>query len=158
MKRSAGLLLYRFSDRGLEVLLVHPGGPYWARRDDGAWSIPKGEIQGDEAPLAAARREFREETGVDVDGEFIALDAVRLASGKVVYAWAVAGDFDPAHLRSNEFELPWPPKSGERRRFPEVDRAAWFTLTDAERKIHPGQAPLLPRLRQALAARANVKP
>ncbi|MCX8006237.1 MAG: NUDIX domain-containing protein, partial [Burkholderiaceae bacterium] len=159
MKRSAGLLLYRHSPNGWQVLLVHPGGPYWARRDEGAWSIPKGEIDGVEAPLDAARREFREETGADVDGEFIALDAVRLASGKRVYAWAVAGDFDPAQLRSNEFEVEWPPKSGKRRRFPEVDRAAWFTLAEAERKIHPGQAPLLARLREALAERgaSNVR-
>jgi predicted NUDIX family NTP pyrophosphohydrolase len=145
-KRSAGLLLYRESRGVPEVLLVHPGGPFWARKDDGAWSIPKGEFEGDEAPLAAARREFAEETGATVDGDFIELSPVRLPSGKIVHAWAVRADFDPARLRSNTFTMEWPPKSGQLREFPEVDRAAWFTLDRARAKIHPGQRPLLDQL------------
>lgn len=155
-KKSAGLLLFRESARGVEVLLVHPGGPFWARKDEGAWSIPKGEFGDDEAPLEAARREFAEETGAQADGAFVALGTLRLPSGKLLYAWAVPGDFDPAQLRSNEFALEWPPKSGRMQRFPEVDRAAWFALDAAESKIQKGQAPLLERLRERLAARGNV--
>lgn len=148
-KRSAGLLLYRDSPRGLEVLLVHPGGPYWAGKDDGAWSIPKGEFGADEAPLAAAKREFEEETGASVEGECIALEPLRQPSGKIVYAWAVRADFEPTRLRSNTFELHWPPRSGRVQHFPEVDRAAWFSLDEAKAKIHKAQRPLL----QQLAAR-----
>jgi predicted NUDIX family NTP pyrophosphohydrolase len=155
-KKSAGLLLFRESARGVEVLLVHPGGPFWARKDDGAWSIPKGEFGDDEAPLDAARREFAEETGAAVDGAFIALGTLKLPSGKLLYAWAVQGDFDPAQLRSNEFALEWPPKSGRMQQFPEVDRAAWFALDEAKAKIQKGQAPLLERLREQLAAHGNV--
>lgn len=143
-KSSAGLLLYRHTAGGLEVLLVHPGGPYWARKDLGAWSIPKGEIEPGEEPLAAARREFTEETGAAVDGgDFLPLQPVKLRSGKVVHAWALQAEFDPAALRSNLFTLEWPPRSGEQREFPEADRAAWFGLNEARAKIHPGQAPLL---------------
>jgi predicted NUDIX family NTP pyrophosphohydrolase len=156
-KRSAGLLLYRESAQGVQVLLVHPGGPFWARKDDGAWSIPKGEFGDGEAPLDAARREFVEETGAAVEGEFIALAPVKLPSGKVVHAWAVRADFDPSQLRSNAFALEWPPKSGRVQQFPEVDRAAWFTLEQARRKIQEAQAPLLEQLREQLAARGNVK-
>lgn len=145
-KQSAGLLLYRESRGAIEVLLVHPGGPFWARKDDGAWSIPKGEFDGDEEPLAAARREFAEETGTAIDGEFIAVAPVRLPSGKIVHAWAVRADFDPARLRSNTFSMQWPPKSGRLREFPEVDRAAWFSLEQARAKIQPGQLPLLDQL------------
>lgn len=145
-KRSAGLLLFRESRGVLEVLLVHPGGPFWARKDAGAWSIPKGEFDADEEPLAAARREFAEETGTAVDGEFIELQPVRQPSGKVVHAWAVRADFDPAQLRSNTFSMEWPPKSGQLREFPEVDRAAWFALDQARAKIQPGQLPLLDQL------------
>ncbi len=145
-KRSAGLLLYRESRGAPEVLLVHPGGPFWARKDDGAWSIPKGEFEDDEEPLAAARRECAEETGTAVEGDFIELRPVRLPSGKIVHAWAVRADFDPAQLRSNTFSLEWPPKSGQLREFPEVDRAAWFTLEQARAKIQPGQRPLLDQL------------
>ncbi|HXF47764.1 MAG TPA: NUDIX domain-containing protein [Burkholderiaceae bacterium] len=157
-KRSAGLLLFRQSARGVEVLLVHPGGPFWARKDDRAWSIPKGEVGDDEAPLDAARREFAEETGATVEGEFIALDPVKLRSGKLLYAWAVPGDFDPGGLRSNTFDLEWPPRSGRMQRFPEVDRAAWFAVDEAMNKIQPGQQPLLAQLRALLAARAKVSP
>jgi predicted NUDIX family NTP pyrophosphohydrolase len=146
-KASAGLLLYRrAAGGGLEVMLVHPGGPYWARKDEGAWSIPKGEIEPGEEALAAAQREFGEETGASVSGEFVPLPPVRLRSGKVIHAWAVQADFDPVGLRSNLFSMEWPPKSGEQREFPEADRAAWFGIDAARVKIHPGQAPLLDSL------------
>lgn len=149
-KQSAGLLLYRESSGAIEVLPVHPGGPFWARKDAGAWSIPKGEFEGDEAPLAAARREFAEETGTVIDGEFVALAPVRQPSGKIVHAWAVRADFDPAQLRSNTFTIKGPPKSGQSREFPEVDRAAWFSLEQARAKIQPGQLPLLDELEASL--------
>jgi len=153
MKRaSAGLLLYRRAAGGLEVMLVHPGGPYWARKDIGAWSIPKGEIEPGEEALAAARREFEEETGATVQGEFVPLQSVKLRSGKVVHAWALQADFDTAALRSNLFSMEWPPKSGEQREFPEADRAAWFGIDAARVKIHPGQAPLLDYLLAHLEA------
>jgi predicted NUDIX family NTP pyrophosphohydrolase len=142
-KASAGLLLYRRVDGALQLLLVHPGGPYWARKDAGAWSIPKGEIEAGEEPLAAARREFAEETGASVDGEFLPLQPVKLRSGKVVRAWALQADFDPAALSSNLFSMEWPPKSGQQREFPEADRAGWFGIDEARVKIHPGQAPLI---------------
>jgi len=141
-------------DGTLEVMLVHPGGPYWARKDDGAWSLPKGEIEAGEEPLAAARREFAEETGASVDGEFLPLTPVRLRSGKVVHAWALRADFDPATLHSNLFSMEWPPRSGEQREFPEADRAAWFDIATARLKIHPGQAPLLEDLLARLGAGA----
>lgn len=147
-RQSAGLLLFRRPGGHLEVLLVHPGGPFWARKDDGAWSIPKGEIGATEDPLAAARREVHEETGADPTGEFFPLTPIRQPGGKVVHAWAVESDFDPATLRSNTFELEWPPRSGRRRTFPEVDRAAWFSLDAARRKILEGQLPLLEELAQ----------
>ena len=145
-KASAGLLLYRNAAGGLEVLLVHPGGPYWARKDIGAWSIPKGEIEPGEEALAAARREFEEETGASVEGTFLSLPSVKLRSGKVVHAWAIEADFDAAGLRSNLFSMEWPPKSGEQREFPEADRAEWLSIDAARVKIHPGQAPLLDHL------------
>lgn len=139
MRQSAGLLLYRVRESGIEVLLVHPGGPFWARRDEGAWTIPKGELEADEAPLAAARREFLEETGAAVEGRFEALTPVRQTGGKRVYAFAIEADFDPATLASNTFEIEWPPRSGRMRHFPEIDRAAWFTSAEAALKIHPAQ-------------------
>jgi predicted NUDIX family NTP pyrophosphohydrolase len=145
-KKSAGLLLYRDSAAGVEVLLVHPGGPFWARKDDGAWSIPKGEFEDGEDPLDAAKREFEEETGTRPEGEFTALDAIKQPGGKVVHAWAVRSDFDPASLRSNTFSMEWPPRSGRRAEFPEVDRAGWFSLDDARRKILKGQAGFLDQL------------
>jgi predicted NUDIX family NTP pyrophosphohydrolase len=145
-KMSAGLLLFREVSNNLEVLLVHPGGPFWAKKDDGAWSIPKGEFGDGEDPLAAARREFEEELGAVVDGEFIPLDAVKQPGGKVVHAWAVRGDFDLSGLRSNTFSMEWPPRSGRQREFPEVDRAGWFGIDGARTKILKGQAPLLDRL------------
>ena len=134
----------------LEVLLVHPGGPLWARKDDGAWSIPKGEVEPDEDALAAARREVEEETGARPSGTFIALSPVRQTCGKIVHVWAIESDFDPASLKSNLFEMEWPPKSGNRRSFPEVDRAAWFDLETAGRKILPSQAVVLQHLQERL--------
>jgi predicted NUDIX family NTP pyrophosphohydrolase len=153
-KRSAGLLLYRETAGVLEVLLVHPGGPFWARRDAGAWSIPKGEFDSSEAPLDAARREFEEETGVRVAGDFVPLAPVRQRSGKLIHAWALRADFDPAQLRSNTFSIEWPPRSGQSQQFPEVDRAQWFTLDEATRKIQKGQLPLLAQLREYGPGRA----
>jgi predicted NUDIX family NTP pyrophosphohydrolase len=149
-KRSAGLLLFREVAGEIEVFLVHPGGPFWAKKDDGAWSIPKGEIDDGEEPLVAARRELAEETGFEAPGEAIPLAPVRQAGGKVVEAWAVRADVDPAELRSNTFPLEWPPKSGKTRDFPEVDRAAWFPLEEAAVKINAGQRAFLSQLRAAL--------
>lgn len=145
-RRSAGLLLFRRQRNGLAVLLVHPGGPLWARKDEGAWSIPKGEIEDGEDPLAAARREFEEELGSPVSGDFIELPPVRQASGKVVHAWAVESDFDPAALTSGLFSMEWPPRSGRQQQFPEVDRAEWFSIDEAKRKINKAQIALLDRL------------
>jgi predicted NUDIX family NTP pyrophosphohydrolase len=145
-RRSAGILLFRQHAGELQVFLVHPGGPFWARRDEGAWSIPKGEYQADEDGLQAARREFLEETGTPVDGTFLPLPPARQSGGKVVTAWAVEGECDPAQLHSNMFELEWPPKSGRRQSFPEVDRAAWFNIDQARSKLLRGQVPLLEAL------------
>lgn len=142
-KISAGLLLYRRRGAALEVLLVHPGGPFWAKKDEGAWSIPKGEAASVEDLPARARREFEEETGFAVDGAFQPLTPVRQAGGKIVYAWALEGDIDTAAIRSNRFSLEWPPRSGRIQEFPEVDRGEWFTLEMARRKINKGQLPLL---------------
>ena len=145
-KAAAGLLLYRRRPAGLEVLLAHPGGPFWSRKDLGAWSIPKGEIDPGEDPVVAARREFREEIGLDVTGPLHPLGQRKQASGKLVQIWAAEGDFDPAQLQSNLFELEWPKSSGRIQAFPEVDRAAWFELDEARRRILPGQAPFLDAL------------
>jgi predicted NUDIX family NTP pyrophosphohydrolase len=147
-KRSAGLLMYRRNAGALELLLVHPGGPFWAKKDDGAWSIPKGEYDDGEAPLAVAKREFAEEVGVGAvpDGDFIDLGDVTQAGRKVVRAFAIAGDFDIARLQSNTFEIEWPPKSGRKQSFPEVDRAGWFAPDPARRKILAGQRPFIERL------------
>ena len=143
---SAGLLLYRLIDGEPEVLLVHPGGPFWQGKDLGSWSVPKGEVDAGEDPLVAARREFAEETGFPVVGEARSLGEVRQLSGKRVHAWAVRGDVDPARLESNDFELEWPPRSGRVQKFPEVDRAEWFNLDEARRRILPAQIPLIDRL------------
>jgi len=150
-KTSAGLLMFRRRDGEPEVLLVHPGGPFWAHKDDGAWSIPKGEVETGEDLLASARREFAEETGFRVEGPFIPLAPLRQPSGKVVHAWAIEGDADPERLRSNVVSLEWPPKSGRRREFPEVDRAGWFSLGQAAQKILPGQRGFLLELASLLA-------
>jgi predicted NUDIX family NTP pyrophosphohydrolase len=151
-KKSAGLLLYRKRRGSVEVFLVHPGGPFWAKKDDGAWSIPKGEFGNDEKPLAAAKREFQEETGAAATGEFVALDPVRQPSGKVVYAWAVHGDIDPAAIHSNTFLIELPKGSGKMREFPEVDRAGWFSLEEARRKILQGQVAILDQFERKFVA------
>ena len=148
-KTSAGLLLYRCRDN-LEVFLVHPGGPYWAKKDAGAWSLPKGEFGEGEEPLQAAKREFTEETGFAVSGKFRPLDPLKQPSGKVVYAWAIEGDCDPDQIRSNSFSLEWPPKSGKIQQFPEVDRAAWFNIPEARSRILPGQMGFIDQLISAL--------
>jgi predicted NUDIX family NTP pyrophosphohydrolase len=146
---SAGILVFRRND-GLEVLLAHPGGPFWAHKDDGSWSIPKGELDG-ENPLQAARREFEEETGEPLpDGELRPLGEIRQASGKVVHAWAVEGDLDATTLRSNLFEMEWPPRSGRTARFPEIDRFEWFDAENARRKINPAQREFIDRLEESL--------
>ena len=152
-RTSAGLLLYRRVPEGLQAFLVPPGGPFWQRKDLGAWSIPKGEVEPGEDELAAAIREFAEETGISVTGEFSPLGDLRQAGGKRVVAWAVRGDADPAAIRSSTFELEWPPRSGRRERFPEVDRAAWFDLATARLKILKSQQPFLDRLAALTAAR-----
>lgn len=145
-KHSAGLILYRQSKRGLEVFLVHPGGPFWAKKDLGAWSIPKGEYVEGEAPLDAAIREFQEETGFPATGVFIDLGTIRQSGAKVVSAWAFEGDCNPAQLRSNLSRLEWPPHSGRRLEFPEVDQGRWFSLPEAREHILRSQAPLLETL------------
>ena len=150
-KRSAGILLYRGEASGIEVLLVHPGGPFWAKKDAGVWSIAKGEYaEGEEEPLACAVREFTEELGAVPSGPFLDLGELTQPSRKVVRAWAARGEFDPADIKSGTFKMEWPPKSGWMQTFPEVDRAAWFTPDAARRKILPGQLPFIDRLLLAL--------
>jgi len=148
-KTAAGLLLFRRTPAGPEVLLVHLGGPFWARKDLGAWSIPKGEVAPGEDLLSAARREFREETGMDPTGAAFPLGQVKQRGGKMVHAWAIEGEFEPSSLKSNTFSVEWPKGSGQFRDFPEVDRAAWFSLPEANRRILPTQAPLLEVLEAA---------
>jgi predicted NUDIX family NTP pyrophosphohydrolase len=154
-KKSAGLLLFRHCPAApveeLQVLLVHPGGPFWAKKDDGAWSIPKGEFDDAEDPLAAAIREFEEETGAQPAGEFLPLEPLKQPGGKLVFAWAVGADFDPSSLKSNTFSMEWPPRSGRRQEFPEVDQAAWFEVESARRKILKGQAGFLDQLVKRLS-------
>jgi len=150
-KISAGVLVYRRMNGEWQVLLVHPGGPFWARKDAGAWSIPKGECAPDEAPLSAARREFFEETGFTVDGAFLPLGEIRQAGGKLVQAWAVEADLDAGSIRSNTVKMEMPRKSGRFVEFPEVDRAEWFTFEQAQIKLLNGQLPLLTRLEALLA-------
>jgi predicted NUDIX family NTP pyrophosphohydrolase len=144
-KQSAGVLAYKTVEGRLLVFLVHPGGPFWAKKDIGAWSIPKGEFADDEDGLIAARREFAEETGQTVDGPFHELTPCRQKAGKLIRAWAVESEVDE-NVTSNEFEMEWPPRSGKKQMFPEVDRAAWFTLDEARERINPGQRPLLDEL------------
>jgi predicted NUDIX family NTP pyrophosphohydrolase len=145
-KISAGILLCRGAPAGVEVMLVHPGGPFWAKKDAGAWSIPKGLADEGEDLLEAAKREFLEETGMTVEGEFLELGAHKQAGGKTVVAWACEADFDPALLKSNMFTLEWPPRSGKTAEFPEVDRAAWYSIDEALEKINKGQRPIIAAL------------
>jgi len=145
MKRSAGILMYKRAPE-LHLLLVHPGGPFWAKKDLGAWSIPKGEYEAGEEPLVVAKREFSEELGAEPRGNFQELGELVQPSRKVITAWAVEGDFDPRNLRSNTFELEWPPRSGRKQSFPEVDRAEWYLTAEARQKILPGQSPFIDRL------------
>ncbi|MDP9048805.1 MAG: NUDIX domain-containing protein [Bacteroidota bacterium] len=146
VKQSAGILLYRRNDNHLQVFLVHPGGPFFKNKDMGAWSIPKGEFLPDEEPFIAAKREFMEETGQPIAGDFIPLEPVYLKSGKKIYAWAVEGDIDHGVIASNLFEMEWPPKSGKKQSFPEVDRAAWFIVDHAKEKINTAQVGLIENL------------
>ena len=145
-KKSAGILLYRIQNKNPEIFLVHPGGPFWAKKDDGAWSIPKGEFEENEDPLEAAKREFEEETGLRISGEFVQLNPIKQKSGKIVFAWALEGNFDPATIKSNSFEIEWPPGSGKMRSFPEIDKAEWFSITVAKTKINSGQSALINEL------------
>jgi predicted NUDIX family NTP pyrophosphohydrolase len=145
-------LLFRETPDCLEVLLVHPGGPFWAKKDKGSWSIPKGELEAHEDPLSAALREFEEETGLTAGGNPISLEPLRQPSGKVVHAWAVRGEFDPAQLKSNTFSMEWPPKSGRQQEFPEIDRAEWFPIEVALQKILKGQAGFLAQLQEKLGS------
>lgn len=149
-KKSAGILFYRFADGLPEVLLVHPGGPFWVKKDIGAWSVPKGEFEPGEEPLAAAIREVKEELGIDVSGEFVELAPARQKSGKIIYTWALQRDVDVSSITSNTFELEWPPKSGKTILIPEVDKAGWFNMQEARDKIIPGQVPVLESLAEKL--------
>jgi predicted NUDIX family NTP pyrophosphohydrolase len=156
-KRSAGLLIYRRHESDYEVLLVHPGGPYWVKKDDGSWSIPKGLVNEHENELAAAIRETKEEIGADIAGSFVALGSYRQPGGKTVVAWAVEANVDAAAITSNSFSIEWPPHSGAMQAFPEVDRAGWFSLVDAETKILAGQRPMLADFAKHIA-RAEPEP
>ena len=154
-RKAAGILLYRRGPRGLEVLLAHPGGPLWARKDIGAWTIPKGQFTDEEAPLAAARREFEEEMGSPPSGDFKSLGAIKQPGGKLVHAFAAESDFDVKTVKSNLFSMEWPPKSGRTAEFPEVDRAGWFPMDEARAKILKGQEPFLDRLLTLLGFRPD---
>jgi len=145
-KQAAGILMYRRGASGLEVLLAHPGGPLWARKDAGSWTMPKGQFTDGELPLDAARREFQEEMGTAPNGDFQPLGTVKQPSGKVIHAWAAESDFDARTVKSNLFSMEWPPRSGRMGEFPEVDRAGWFSIEEAREKIIKGQAPFLARL------------
>lgn len=153
---SAGLLLYRIRDEQPELFLAHPGGPFWEKKDDGVWTIPKGLIDPDEDPLTAARREFQEETGHAVDGNFFHLGELKQKGNKIVHAWAVAGDLDADDIISNTFTAEWPPNSGRFQQFPEMDRAGWFGVAEARRKILPGQEPFIDRLLALLDSSYNA--
>ncbi len=152
-KQGAGILVYRKNANELEIFLVHPGGPFWKNKDAGAWSIPKGEFGDDEIPLDAAKREFFEETGFNISGDFIELQPIKLKSGKIVFAWALETVIDAHNIDSNLFEIEWPPRSGKMQSFPEVDKAQWFTLEEAKKKMNVMQAELVQELSQILSKR-----
>jgi len=149
-RKSAGILLYRSQKNGVEVFLVHPGGPFWVNKDLGSWSVPKGEYNDDEDALKAAQREFQEETGLSIQGNFIELGEVRQPSGKRVRVWALENDQEVENIRSNTFQLEWPPKSGKMQEFPEVDRGEWFSIPEARQKILKGQFPFLDKLEEKI--------
>jgi len=149
--KSAGILLYRFKDGQLQVMLVHPGGPFWKKKDKGAWSIPKGICEEGEASVEAAKREFKEETGFDIDGKFIDLGELKQSSGKIVHAWAVEGDLDTTKIKSNTFQIEWPKGSGKIREYPEIDKGEWFSIDIAKEKIVKGQKEFLDRLLEKLS-------
>lgn len=151
-KQSAGILFYRIRKKKIEILLAHPGGPFFAKKDEGVWSIPKGEFEDDEEPLKAAIRETEEETGIEAFGDFIQLTPVKIKSGKVIHAWALEFEDVPGEVDSNFFTMEWPPKSGRFQEFPEIDRIEWFSLQVARVKIHPGQLPLLAELEDLIRA------
>jgi len=155
-KISAGILIYRFASGVLEVFLVHPGGPFWAKRDQGSWSVPKGEVDEGAGLLETAQREFREETGLPIEGEFIELTPLRQPSGKLVHAWAVNGEIDTSRVESNTFSMEWPPHSGKQQQFPEVDRAQWFAMPEAFEKLLPGQRGFLEELEQMVVGPTAV--
>lgn len=157
-EHSAGILVYRVRNQQVEVVLVHPGGPLWAGKDAGAWSIPKGLFTSEEDPLEAAKREFEEETGFPIDGDFLPLGALKQPSGKTVHAWAVAGDVEVKNLISNSFEMEWPPHSGRKREFPEVDKGEWFSLSAAGEQILRGQRGFLARLADAIGITPDWTP
>lgn len=157
-KTSAGIILYRIRSEVLEVFLVHPGGPFWAKKDAGAWSIPKGEFEEGIEPLETAKREFREETGSHINGAFIELTPLVQPSGKLIYGWAVSGDIDASSIKSNMFSMEWPPRSGTQQEFPEVDRGEWFAVPQALEKLLPGQHGFLDELQKKLASAASRPP
>ncbi len=146
--KSAGIVLYKINNAMLHIFLVHPGGPYWKKKDNGAWSIPKGEFTDGESPLEAAKREFKEETGFEIEGDFIKLEPIKQKAGKLVYAWAVEGDIDAGSIKSNLFKMEWPPKSGKWESFSEVDKGAWFTSAEAKIKINESQKLFLLKLEE----------
>src|SRR6478736_4184719 len=148
MKKSAGIILYRKRNGFLEIFLIHPGGPFWKNKDDGAWSIPKGELDENEDPLKAAQREFKEETGISINGVFCELTPIKQKSGKFVYAWALEKDIDIPNISSNYFEIEWPPKSKQLKQFPEVDKGEWFNTASAKQKINPSQVAFIEELMQ----------
>ena len=146
MKQSAGILLYRNIKKEIQFFLVHPGGPFWKNKDEGSWSIPKGEFTQGEDPLDAAKREFKEETGISCDGDFIELSPVKLKSGKIIFAWALEKDIDPELIKSNFFEMEWPPKSGKKSSFPEIDKGSWFSPVVAKQKMNATQSAFINEL------------
>jgi predicted NUDIX family NTP pyrophosphohydrolase len=154
-KKSAGLDLYRFKDSQLEVFLVHPGGPFWSKKNEGAWSIPKGEYEEGEDPFEVAKREFKEETGFEADGDFISLSPLKQPSRKIIIAWALEGDCDADKIKSNTFMIEWPPRSGKYAKFPEVDRAGWFSISVAKRKLLKGKVRFIEQLHEKLGYDPN---